>query len=307
MSKRKPVAREVHRKRVFATAAAFALLAVVTTSIAIFMIRGVVRFYGAQLEANRPPETVLVVAAAGTLYEGIIIGVGDLYALEVPRSQVPEGAVLSPDEIIGRIPRERILEDEWIRLERLATPDAGMGLSAVIPRGMRGVSINIGHAAALAGFLEPGSYVDLLVTMEEEDRGVPGVVPGRVTRTLMQAALVLAVNSRFEQGDTVEPTSQRAPRSSVTLLVTADQSVQLAQSAAVGQITLTLRQDTDPDIAALSGASIDDLRRKLMTPAKTARPARVARADRKLCHQFAMIAGDHKEVRFVDDAGISCE
>jgi pilus assembly protein CpaB len=147
------------------------------------------------------------------------------------------------------VPRERILALEFIREERLADPEAGIGLNAIIPRGMRALSINISDGSAVSGFLNPGNYVDVLVTIEgDETREAE-------TRTLLQAVTVLAVNSRL--GNSAEALERARP--SVTLAVTPDLAEKLAHAVAQGAVTLTLRNDIDVTHVETHGALVSNL------------------------------------------------
>ena len=108
-------------------------------------------------------DTVTVVAASRTLYQGVHISTEDLFVVNVPPDYLPvvtdaeslestKAEVFSSRErVVGQVPRERILKNEFIRPERLADGAAGIGLNAVIPRGMRAVSLELRGAAAIAG------------------------------------------------------------------------------------------------------------------------------------------------------------
>ena len=67
-------------------------------------------------EAKRPEDTVMVIVAARDLYQGVTITEEDLYAIQIPPRFLPEGIFISPEHVVGRIPRERILANEFVRL-----------------------------------------------------------------------------------------------------------------------------------------------------------------------------------------------
>ncbi len=214
-------------------------------------------------EAKRPEDTVMVIVAAREMYPGVSITEDDLYAVEIAPRYLPEGVFLSPEHVVGRIPRERVLANEFIRSDRLADPEDGIGLNAVIPRGMRALSLNLDGGAALAGHLAPGSYVDVLATLTPPDAGAPPI-----TTTLVQAVFVLGVNSRMQR-ETVDQARQKrgSAAPSVTLLVTADQAEQIAHAQSLGLVTLDMRSGVDLLEAKLDGADLDRLRDVLMGPA----------------------------------------
>ena len=245
-------------------------------------------------EARRPEDTVMVIVAARDLYQGVTITEEDLYAVEIPPRYLPEGVFLSPEHVVGRIPRERILANEFVRNDRLADPESGVGLNAVIPRGMRAISIRVSGGEALSGFLNPGNYVDVLVTLTDDDRLTRKSRTGPETQTLLQAIFVLGVNSRAS-GETYETAKKRKGGKGVTLLVTADQAEKIAHAERTGNITLTLRNDLDVTEQALAGVDMDDLRGKLEKPkVARVRAAPVAAAPKEETRGLVIIRGDKK-------------
>jgi pilus assembly protein CpaB len=228
-------------------------LAVIAGGAATIMVWQMVTSYKMQIEeAHKPEETVMVIVAAGDLFPGVSIAEGDIVGVEVPKKYVPTDAFTSPELVVGRIPRERILANEFVRPSRLADGETGVGLNALVPPGMRAISLNINDGAAVSGFLEPGNRVDLVVTMAN-DKGE------RQTITLMQTVPVLAVNGRMLHDDpTAQPPDPNDPNAkpkrpapkgapSITFAVTPEQAEIIAHVSRLGQITLTLRSDKDLD------------------------------------------------------------
>ena len=95
--------------------------------------------------ANQREATTYVIVAYTDLYQGVTIMEKDLFAVEIPpkylyqQGGAESGLFNSPEHVVGRIPRERILANEFIREERLADPESGTGLNALIPRNMRAI------------------------------------------------------------------------------------------------------------------------------------------------------------------------
>jgi pilus assembly protein CpaB len=241
----------------------FAGVALVAGALALLFLGNMIRGYQAQIdEAKKPEDTVMVIVAARDLYQGVTITEEDLYMVDIPPRYLPENVFLSPEHVVGRIPRERILANEFIRADRLADPESGAGLNAVIPRGMRAISVNISDGRALSGFLNPGNYVDVLVTIKPDDQDEKPV-----TNTIMQAIFVLGVNSRKGQESDEDARQKRGKqRPTVTLLVTAEEAESVAFAEALGDITLALRNDLDIAFAETTGVDVVDLRAKLEKP-----------------------------------------
>ena len=287
----------------------FLALAIGAGSFSLVMLYRLITSYQLKIdEAKRPEDMVMVIVAARDLYQGVTITEDDLFAIQIePRHLPPDGVYLSPEYVIGRIPRERILANELVRSDRLADVESGVGLNAVIPRGMRAISINVSDGAALSGFLNPGNYVDVLVTLQpDRESGKKNTKPE--TRTILQAVFVLGVNSRMQKETSDQAKERRGnQKPSVTLLVSAGQAEQIAHAENMGEIVLTLRNDLDVNtVARDGGVDIDDLRSKLEIK-KVVRPTKAKAGPNKRCKEFQIISGGNKKIILVDENGIPCE
>lgn len=214
--------------------------------------------------ANQREATTYVIVAYTDLYQGVTIMEKDLFAVEIPpkylyqQGAAQSGLFNSPEHVVGRIPRERILANEFIREERLADPESGTGLNALIPRNMRAISVGINGGAAVGEFLEPGNYVDMLVTLvpQVESSKQAGVVE---THTMLQSVHVLAVGN-IHGGMGSQDRKRDGDVGSVTLSVTPSQAEKISYAMSVGQITLLLRNDMDDEtIEDAKGVGLDDI------------------------------------------------
>lgn len=232
-------------------AALFLLVSLAAAAVAVAVIWSVITSYQRELvDATREEETVQVVVAGHDLAQGRTITAEDLKPTDLPPDYVPNAVLREAAQAIGRVPRERILASEFIREERLADPEAGVGLNAIIPRGMRAVSVNLQGGSAVSGFLNPGNYVDILVTVRAGDRPAE-------TNTLLQAITVLAVDARMGVGQSEGAAGSNVP--SVTLAVTPDQAEQLTHAIAESAVVLTLRNDIDVTHIETNGAFSEEL------------------------------------------------
>ena len=271
----------------------FGALALTSGTGAMVALAGLISGYEDALQRqNQAEDSVMVLVAARDLYQGITITEEDLYAVQIKPRYLPEGVFLSPEHVVGRIPRERVLANEFVRAGRLADPESGTGLHAVVPRGMRAISVDVGDGAALSGFLRPGDNVDLLVTYDHGD--------GPETRTLLQAILVLGVNGQMQKDQ--ERSAPQAP--SVTLMVTPDQAVDVAHADNLGQIVLSLRHGQDLGVEALTGVDLDDLRSKLAPVHDVRLPPPPPLPP---CDDLTMIHGPDKQQIKVNREGKPCE
>ena len=98
----------------------FLAAAVMSGSLALVALYNLITSYQVKIdEAKRPEDKVMVIVAARDLYQGVTINEEDLYAVQIPPKYLPEGVFLSPEHVVGRIPRERILANEFVRADRL--------------------------------------------------------------------------------------------------------------------------------------------------------------------------------------------
>jgi pilus assembly protein CpaB len=119
----------------------------------------------------------------------------------------------------------------------LAPREAGAGLPAVIPEGMRALSVRVDDVVAVAGFVVAGTMVDVLAT------GDPGGTNGGdvVTRTILEDVRVLAAGQQITQDKEGKPQTVAV----VTLLVNPDQADRLTLASNEGRLRLALRNTID--------------------------------------------------------------
>ena len=106
-----------------------------------------------------PDPSGEIVVARRELPPGKTVEVEDLAMMEIERRVVDDRVLTHPEQVVGRVPVERILEGEILREERFADPEAGVGLRALIPEGSGAVEIPLGASLA-----QPGDYADVLLT-----------------------------------------------------------------------------------------------------------------------------------------------
>lgn len=232
-------------------AVAFMGIALLMASGAAYGLYALIQDYEAQLtEARQREQNVPVVIAARVLAQGGTLMQDDLTIFEVPPHFVPATTFSRAEDAYGRVPKERILKHEYLREERLAQAEEGTGLNAIIPRGMRALPVNITNGSAVSGFVNPGNYVDVLVSVE----GQGGLE--KQTLTLLQAVQILAVDNRVGQGESLN-TGNQPP--SVTLALTPEDALKMTHSVQEAAVTLTLRNDIDVTEVETNGATPKDL------------------------------------------------
>src|SRR6478752_3927655 len=148
---------------------------------------------------NVPVKTVSlptkpVVVAATDLELGAQLRADDVHVVEWPASSVPNGAFSTPDEVVGRGLVMPVIQNEPILPMKLAGKDAGSGLPVVIPEGKRAVSVRVNDVIGVAGYVLPGTHVDVLTTISPTQQ--PTDVTSKVVLTNVE---VLASGTKIER------------------------------------------------------------------------------------------------------------
>ena len=224
----------------------------------------------APLQAATPSRSIVV--AARDLPAGAIVTREDVKTVAWPGSAVPEGIAQQPGDVVGRGLIVEVRESEPMLAWKLAQKEAGGGLPITIPEGMRAVSVEVDEVVGVAGFVLPGTRVDVLATvMPSNDR------TQTTTRIILQNVRALAADQRYQQDIQGEPQYVTV----VTLLVTPEQSEALTLAATEGRIQLALRNTLDAEEVATTGRRITSLVVGAPSggPAPTARPAAPVRPE----------------------------
>lgn len=185
--------------------------------------------------ANPADTTVLV--AARDVQIGTRLGDGDVKSVRLPGADLPVGYYSSKSKIVGRGVILPISKGEFLLPSKLAAENSGSGLPSLIPPGMRAVSVRVNDVVSVAGFVVPGTRVDVMLT------GTPPGGKEPVTTTVLENALVLAVGQRLERNSTGDP--QTAPV--ITLQVSPEDAQKLTLATSEGRIQLALRNLVDSE------------------------------------------------------------
>lgn len=178
---------------------------------------------------------VQVMVAANDLQVGARVEDRDIRIITIPSSDLPPGAPRKKADVVGRGVILPISKGEFILPNRLAGENAGNGLPALIPPGMRAVSVRVNEVVSVAGFVMPGTRVDVLLT------GAPTGGGEQQTTTVLQNVEVLASGHTLERTSTGEAQNAAV----ITLLVTPDDAQRLTLASSEGHIQLALRNPLD--------------------------------------------------------------
>jgi pilus assembly protein CpaB len=184
-------------------------------------------------QTEQKPPSPNVVVASKDLEVGAPLAAENLKMISWSGGTLPQGTFTKVEDLAGRAVLYPMFADEVILEPKLAPTGSGAGLPAVIPEGMRAVSIRVDDVVAVAGFVGPGTRVDVLLT------GNSGAES--LTRTILQDVQVLAA------GQKIQPDAQgRAEKVNVvTLLCSSQDAAKVTLAASSGQIQLVLRNPMD--------------------------------------------------------------
>jgi pilus assembly protein CpaB len=203
------------------------LIALVVSGACTFLLSRKLNLHGAAVATQE------YVAAAAPMDAGEVLQTAKLKTVQWPVSVPLVGAFLKPQDVIGRSLLYPLAAGAPILDRDLAIP--GTGLTTKIPDGMRALALRSDEVVGVAGFLFPGSHVDVLVTYRST------TAPEPATATVLQNVEVLAAGSQ------VQPTLDGKPSSVnvVTVLVTPNDAERVVLASTQGTIHFVLRNSGD--------------------------------------------------------------
>ena len=185
------------------------------------------------------PQKQLYVASGKALDAGEQLKPGSLQLVAWPAATPLTGGFTRIDEVAGRIVLYPLPKGEPILERQLAAAGAGAGLTAKIPTGMRAISVRSDEVVGVAGFLLPGTHVDVLMTYHSV------TTPEPQTLTALQDVVVLAAGQQIQPQADGKPISVNV----VTLLLKPEDAEKLVLATSLGGIYFVLRNGADEEQA----------------------------------------------------------
>jgi pilus assembly protein CpaB len=186
-----------------------------------------------------------VVIAVTDLQLGSELRIEDLKVVAFPEGQAPEGVFANPAELVGRGVIVPVVANEPILPAKLASKEAGAGLPPVIPEGMRAVSVRVNEVIGVAGYVLPGTRVDIVATQSPTNSQTD-----MTSKVILSNVQVLTAGTRMEQD---QEKGKPMAVTVVTLLVKPDQAERVALASTEGKIQLALRNPLDQGAPATPG------------------------------------------------------
>jgi pilus assembly protein CpaB len=203
-------------------------------------------------------ETGQTVVAAIDLPWGSKLTVNDLTTVPFIKDTIPSGYFNNTAALNGRVLLSPIKRHEVILESKLAPLSITTGgVSAVIPSGKRAIAVKGDKVIGLAGLIQPGNHVDILVSITDPQNHT------EVTKIVLENILVLAADTKIEKGP---KEGETAPVDVYTLEVTPEEGEMLALAATQGRLQFALRNPVDMDVVLTNGANIKDTLTSFYTP-----------------------------------------
>jgi pilus assembly protein CpaB len=209
-------------------------------------------------------NTQKVRVSAADLPQGLLLRDEDLGWKAVPTGDVPSGAIVAgasdAPELKGALLRHAAASGTVLVADDVILPNAPGFLAATLKPEMRAVSVAVDDVSGNAGLIQPGDYVDLLLT-QQMDRRTDSPDLAVSSETVVEHVRVLAVGSEIKRpknnGDTPDVLGNRAR--TVTLEVTPRMGEVVSVAARLGSLSLALRSfataSRDPAAAASAAAA----------------------------------------------------
>ncbi len=204
-----------------------------------------------------------VVVASRAVAVGTLLTNDHVKLVAWPEKALVPGSFADVDAVVGRGVLVSVLEHEPLTESKLAPRDAGAGLPPTITTGMRAISIKVNEVIGVAGFVVPGTRVDVVAVVNERGKE-------SVSRVVVSNVRVLTAGTRYDQEKTKD--GKPMPSTVVTLMVTPQDAERVALAATEGKIVLALRNPLDTDLTDTVGVPLSALMRQPIASARPANP-----------------------------------
>lgn len=177
------------------------------------------------------------VAPSRSLQAGEVLKADSIEMVSWPSNKPIAGAFVNPQELVGRAMLYPLDKGQPLTEKFVTALGAGTGLAGKIPAGMRAIALRSDEIMGVAGFLLPGSRVDVLVTYHTDKDPEP------ITATVLQNAEIIAAGHQIQP----DPEGKATPVTVVTLLLNPDDAERAVMASSQGSIHFVLRSGSDSE------------------------------------------------------------
>ena len=208
--------------------------------------------YGVYTAIRSIPERRIEISTRNAVVAKVRLDVGTRLTSDLvkvvawPEKTPVEGGFADIAEVVDRGLISGVVANEPITQSKLAPKGAGAGLPPTIATGMRAIAVKVNEVISVAGFVVPGTRVDVLTIIAKKDEEP-------MSRVVVSNVQVLAANTRYDQEEAKEGQAIRS--TVVTLMVSPLDAERIALAQAEGQLMLTLRNPLDVNPTESAGVS----------------------------------------------------
>lgn len=209
------------------------------------------------VQVDEKIQAVPVVVAVTDLNWGSPLTLEGLKTSPYLKESLPKGYFSEPEALVGRILVSKVGVNEAITEPKLAPEDVKTGgVSVALEDGMRAVAVAGNKVSGLAGFIQPGNFVDVMVTTQDPSSGKD------ISKMVLEKVPVLATGTQMQHNAAGEP----APVDVYTLKVDTEDAEKLTLAASKGSLQFALRNIKDNVPVVTSGAVIEEILSSLRSP-----------------------------------------
>lgn len=189
-----------------------------------------------QNEIAAHSQTQTIVVAARPIAPAQRITKEQVTLADWPRRLVPDHSFSQLEAVVDRVSRVEIVPGVPIVESLLAPRGSPAGLAAKIPTGRRAMTVKVDEVIGVAGFVAPGTYVDVVATVMRH-----GLQDESTSRIILQRVKVLASGTQIENKKDGNPVEVNT----VTLEVKPEEAEVLALASNAGKLQLVMRNSAD--------------------------------------------------------------
>jgi pilus assembly protein CpaB len=200
-------------------------------------------------------KLIKLVVAREDLAPGSTIKEADVAVRELPVASASPETFVNPSDLVGRVVTGQLTKGQLVTSGLLARKGELGGAQAMVPEGMRAVTLEVNEYSGVGGLLTPGSHVDVVQTIRGklDDSGT-------LARTIVSNLKVIAVGRKMSTTPGANGEADGAIAKSVTLLATPEEAEAIDLAAHVGNPRLVLRNGSDVTVGDSKGVSVAELR-----------------------------------------------
>jgi pilus assembly protein CpaB len=192
-------------------------------------------------------ETVDVLVAANDIALGNAVKPDDLRWQVWPAAAANASFIRKSDrpdaisQLAPSIARAPFAAGEPIREAKLIKADGSGYMAAILPSGMRAISIEISAETGAGGFILPNDHVDVILSRRDKEAEKAAGVEIHTSETILTNVRVLAIDQTVEEKNGTRVVVGKT----ATLELAPHQAETLTRAKQMGVITLALRSIAD--------------------------------------------------------------